>query len=122
MYPFMVEAVVLRAQLGFPVLAQIEVVVMFPHHIADLAPKLGHDLQAVVDLFLGSQLGEIPSKKEKVRFGREQVGFLDCSDQAAIPVAHEIGPPQMLDMGVGDIAKMKVLCRTLRAQGHLHHA
>jgi hypothetical protein len=68
MHPFVVEAVVLGAEFGFPIFPQIEIVVMLPHHISDLPAKLGHDLQAVVDLFLGSELGEI---------GNGSPGFFD---------------------------------------------
>ena len=76
----------------------------------------------MVDLFLGPQLGEVAPEEEKVRPRAEQIGLLDRPDQSAVPVPDEIGPAEMLDMGIRYVAEGEILRGIPGSRGHLHQA
>jgi len=88
----MIEAVPEGAYLGLPVFSKVKIVVMLSDHVVDLAPQFGHDLQAMIQLFLFSKLCQVASEEEKIRLWCEQVGFLDRPDETHVPVTNELTP------------------------------
>lgn len=56
-----------------------------------------------------AELRQIAAENDKIGFGRQQIGFRNGPDQTPIPVSDEMGSLDMLDVGIGNIGKGKVL-------------
>ena len=119
-HALVVEAVVVRPEELRPVLAEVEVVVVLAHHAVERVVELREHLRAVVELLLHAELAEVAAEHHEVRLRVEEVRLRHRPDEAPVPVAHEPGAGDVLDVGVGDVGEGEVQGGI--AEGELHRA
>jgi hypothetical protein len=74
------------------------------------------DFGAMIQFGLAAKLRQIAAEHDKIRLGRQQIGFRDGANQAAIPVSDETIVFNMLDMGVGNVGEGEVLAAFRKGQ------
>ena len=106
-----------------PVLPEVQVVVVLPHHEVGLAAELREHLGPVVELLLHRELAEVAPEDDEVRLRRQHVRLGHRADEAAVPVADELRrrAGDELDVGVGDVGEREVLGRVGESQLHDAH-
>ena len=119
-HALVVEAVPVGPEELRPVLPEVEVVVVLAHHVVGLVAELRHDLRPVVELLLHAELAEVAAEHHEVGLRGEEVRLRHRPDEAAVPVADELGARDVLDVGVRDVGEGEVLGGV--GEGELHEA